>query len=167
MENGYNAHTIVADELHNHDEIISDEQLFRYKVKLKIKKTMRVYNDMLDKSTTSVVDKMLGNKGFSSVPIKSNLASKTLENEVINKASADEYIDIIDDIVYKQLTGLNRVIIDSRYMEELSINETYSAVRNYLKIKDSNKYVRRTFYRDKFKAEIAFYKKIIKNIKNF
>lgn len=160
---GYNAHTVAT------DEVVSDEELFRYKVKLKIKKTMKAYNDMLDKATTDVVDEMIGNKGPSIVTSKSNVVNKKLEDGVISKLSAQEFVDLIDDIVYNQLYGVYREIIHNRYMEEMSVEETYRTVRKeFLKVpRKSNKYGIATFYRDKWKAEVAFYKKINKNINKF
>jgi len=168
---GLNAHTIVIDDLtsNNQEEIITDKELQRYKVKLKIKKTMKVYNDMLDISTTDIVDEMIGNKGLKMVTTKNNVRSNKLEDGVINKLNADTFVGIIDDIVYKELYGIYREIIHNRYMEELTVGETYNSVRNdFLKIpRKSNRYGIATFYRDKWKSEVAFYKKIIKNLKNF
>ncbi len=157
------AHTITIDE----GEVISDKELFRYRVKLKIKKTMDLYNELLAKDSDEYYEESLGSKEMKSVSTRSNVIKKPTEDSAISKASRDKFIEAVEDIVTNQLRGLNRVIIFARYMDELSIDETYDAVKNYLKIKETHKYVKRTFYRHKFKAEVAFYKKIIKNIRNF
>lgn len=146
------------------EEIISDKELFRIKVRLKIKKVMTIYYKMIDILTSSIVDEMLASRTFDTVGGKTKIKTSNLEEKVINKEAARDFVNLIDDIIQQQLYGLYREIIITRYVEQNTVYETYIHVREeYLKIPShSEKYSERTFYRDKWKAELAFYRKVNK-----
>ena len=150
-------------------EVLKDNELFRYRVRIRIRKVMRIYNEMLEQSTADIVDALLGGSGFQQSVIKSkNKVNRKLEDEVIKKISAENYVRAVDEVVYSDIKGLYREIIHNRYMEEMTVDKTYYVVKkDYLKIPlESSNYSRSTFYRDKYRAEVMFYRKINQKIKN-
>lgn len=143
----------------------TDQGLEWYKVKLTIRKVMKIYWKMVEIAAelNDIPGKMVGG-GIRQLPNGSGNPSK-MADMIVSKQDAEKYVEMIDDIVLNQLTGLNRLIINAKYIEEIeSIDEIYQMVRNYFKIpKGSKKYSKRTYYRHQKKAEIAFYKKILQN----
>ncbi|QVK17733.1 hypothetical protein KHQ81_12910 [Mycoplasmatota bacterium] len=151
------------------DEVISDEEISNYKIRLKIRKTMKLYWDSLDLAYTTeeeLANKMIGNKSIRNTP-GTNYNSKQLEEETIKHLTAKNIVSTIDDIIENQLKGLNQLIIDSVYIQEEPKDDTMDRIKNYLRMPKNKEYPKSTYYRHRRKAERIFYLKIIKKLNFF
>ncbi len=154
---------------HIRDEVISDEELNNYRIRIKLKTIMKLYWKSIDLavlSTEDIAHKMIGNKGMSYSP-KSTYNSNRLEDESLEHITAKNIVETIDDIIENQLKGLSQLIIDSVYIQEESKDDTMDRIKNYFKIPKNRDYPKSTYYRHRQKAERSFYLKIIKNLNKF
>lgn len=128
-------------------------ELYRRRVRKTLEKIFSIYNKKRELLLEDIVSKMVSGGNIDTQP-KANGYENKLERLVIDHASAEEFVKLIDEIM-QELDPTSYDIIELVY-----IDRTVSNKEIYEEILDMSE---RWYYKLKAAAEDKMYKKIVKN----